>query len=66
MRFIPNEVNKKGRRKQSAARNLLDRLSKHQQAVLLFLDNFAVPCDNSLTERDIRMVPRPAKGGIDH
>jgi transposase len=52
----PPETSKKGRRKQSAARNLLDRLSRHQEAVLLFLDNFAVPFDNSLAERDIRMV----------
>jgi transposase len=52
----PPEVAKKGRRKQSAARNLLDRLSRHQEAVLLFLDNFAVPFDNSLAERDLRMV----------
>lgn len=46
----------KGRRKQSAARNLLDRLSKEQDAVLAFLHNLAVPFDNNLAERDLRMI----------
>jgi transposase len=51
----PSSV-KKGRRKQNAAQNLLDRLFNDQQAVLAFSTNFAVPFDNSRAERDLRMV----------
>jgi transposase len=46
----------KGRVKQSVARNLLDRLRKHQQAVFCFLEDLRVDFDNNLAERDLRMI----------
>jgi transposase len=46
----------KGRVKQSAARNLLDRLRKHQKAAFCFLEDLRVDFDNNLAERDLRMI----------
>ena len=47
---------KRGRVKKSKARNLAERFDQQRNQILAFVDDFAVPFDNNLVERDIRMV----------
>ena len=49
-------VKKRGRPKQSKAKNLLMRLSKIPEVLGFFLKPDLIPFDNNLAERDIRMV----------
>jgi transposase len=54
----PPPETRPGRRRvaQSPARKLLKRLERDRFAVLHFMHNFAVPFDNNLAERDLRMM----------
>ena len=52
---------KRGRKKKGKTLALIERLDIHKASVCLFIHNFAVPFDNNLAERDIRMIKTKTK-----
>lgn len=59
----PLPKGKRGKQKQRDGKNLLDRLIKQRECVLLFMHDFSAPFTNNLGERGMRMVKLKQKIG---
>lgn len=62
----PEKVNARGKLQRTKGRNLLERLKKHKESVLLFAVEKEVPFTNNQAERDIRptKVKQKTSGGF--
>jgi transposase len=59
----PPKKDKRGRPKKSKGRNLMDRFTAYEEAVLAFSRHAEVPFTNNLGERDLRPWKTKLKGG---